>query len=98
MARNLASEKVSLVSHWYRAKSAVGAIAVNTPGLGEMRWPIPEPGWCQEGSGHANPETAGDKYNHLRPEYLKDFVAGIEAFWTEVDAFTDVHRRLATAR
>ena len=40
----------------------------------------------------------GDKYNHPRPEYLKDFVAGIEAFWAELDAFTDVHRRLATVR
>lgn len=49
-------------------------------------------------AGHSTDGGTGDKYNHLRPEYLKDFVAGIEAFWAEVDAFTDVHRRLATVK
>lgn len=44
-------------------------------------------------AGHSTDAGTGDKYNHLRPDYLKDFIAAIEAFWDEVGEFTDVHRR-----
>jgi len=46
-------------------------------------------------AGHSTDRGTGDKYNHLRPDYLKEFIAAIECFWAEVDAFTNVHRRLA---
>ena len=44
-------------------------------------------------AGHSTDGGTGDKYNHLRPDYLQEFIAAIEQFWAEVDAFTDVHRR-----
>lgn len=44
-------------------------------------------------AGHRTDSGSGDKYNHLRPDYLKDFIAAVEEFWSEVDEFTDVHRR-----
>ena len=44
-------------------------------------------------AGHSTDGGTGDKYNHLRPDYLQEFIAAIEQFWVEVDAFTDVHRR-----
>lgn len=43
-------------------------------------------------AGHATGTGTGRKYDHLRPDYLREFVAGVEAFWLEVDAFTSVHR------
>ncbi len=42
---------------------------------------------------HATDAGTGDIYNHLRPEYLSDFVAGVESFWREVGRFTDAHLR-----
>ncbi|MDB5715222.1 MAG: hypothetical protein JWO15_2619, partial [Sphingomonadales bacterium] len=42
-------------------------------------------------AGHATDDGTGDRYNHLRPAYLTDFIAGIEAFWTEVSKHTNVH-------
>lgn len=45
--------------------------------------------------GHSTDTGSGDKYNHLRPEYLREFVSAIEMFWAEVDQFTDVHRKCA---
>jgi len=52
--------------------------------------------------GHSE-EGTGANYTHLRPEYLKDFIASTEAFWDRVGAFTGVHLRyqiydLASAR
>ncbi|UZK67860.1 hypothetical protein [Sphingomonas sp. M1-B02] len=44
-------------------------------------------------AGHTTEDGCGDRYNHLRPEYLMEFVAGIEAFWSEVGRFTSVHLR-----
>ncbi len=29
---------------------------------------------------------------HLRPEYLKDFIAAVEGYWEEMDGLTRVHR------
>jgi len=43
-------------------------------------------------AGHSEQGT-GANYTHLRPEYLKEFVASTEAFWAAVDDFTDAHRR-----
>lgn len=42
-------------------------------------------------AGHATDAGTGDRYNHLRPGYLMDFIAGVEAFWAEVGKFTSVH-------
>lgn len=44
-------------------------------------------------SGHATDAGTGDKYNHLRPDYMKELIAAVEQFWKEVDHFTDNHRR-----
>jgi len=35
----------------------------------------------------------GRNYSHLRPEYLKDFIAAIESYWEEMDLLTTAHRR-----
>jgi integrase len=47
-------------------------------------------------AGHSTDGGTGDKYNHLRPDYLQEFIAAIEQFWVEVDVYTDVHRRPVT--
>ena len=44
-------------------------------------------------AGHATDDGTGDRYNHLRPSYLTDFIEGIESFWKEVGRFTDAHLR-----
>lgn len=43
-------------------------------------------------SGH-NEQGTGAHYTHLRPEYLREFIASTEAFWAEVGEHTDVHLR-----
>ncbi|MGI9361635.1 MAG: tyrosine-type recombinase/integrase [Parasphingorhabdus sp.] len=43
-------------------------------------------------AGHSEPGS-GRHYNHLRPEYLEEFVEGVEAYWTGMDRYTSVHRR-----
>ena len=43
-------------------------------------------------AGHATSTGTGGKYDHLRPDYLREFIGGVEEFWREVDAFTSVHR------
>lgn len=43
-------------------------------------------------AGHSEPGS-GRHYSHLRPEYLKEFVEGVEAYWAGMDRFTDIHRR-----
>lgn len=35
---------------------------------------------------HSTDGGTGDKYNHLRPDYLNDLVAAIEEFWRDIDA------------
>jgi len=45
-------------------------------------------------SGHAGEGTNKRNYRHLRPDYLADLVEAVEAFWADIDAFTDVHRRI----
>ncbi|MBV8970752.1 MAG: hypothetical protein JO290_00505 [Sphingomonadaceae bacterium] len=44
-------------------------------------------------AGHAPRKGSGRNYSHLRPEYLREFVAAIEGYWAEMDRLTTVHRR-----
>lgn len=44
-------------------------------------------------AGHSTEKGSGRNYTHLRPEYLKDFVAAIEAYWAEMLRYTKVHVR-----
>ncbi len=44
-------------------------------------------------SGHAGEGTGRRNYSHLRPEYLRQFIANVEAYWAEMDSLTKVHRR-----
>lgn len=43
-------------------------------------------GHVQDGGG------TGKNYTHLRPEYLKEFIAAVEDYWSEMDAITSAHR------
>ena len=43
-------------------------------------------------AGHSSERGSGRNYTHLRPEYLKDFIAAVEAYWREMDGLTKVHR------
>ncbi len=43
-------------------------------------------------AGHSEPGS-GRNYSHLRPEYLKEFMAATEAYWEEVGRLTKVHLR-----
>jgi integrase len=60
-----------------------------------------------QASGHAGEGTGRRNYSHLRPEYLRQFITNVEAYWADMDSLTKVHRRsqvgpkvidLATAR
>lgn len=42
-------------------------------------------------AGHAGTGTNKKNYRHLRPDYLKEFIEGVEAYWRRVGQFTDVH-------
>jgi integrase len=44
-------------------------------------------------AGHAGEGTNKRNYRHLRPEYLKEFIEGVEAFWREVGKHTTSHLR-----
>lgn len=46
-----------------------------------------------EAAGHSTERGSGRNYTHLRPEYLKDFIEGVELLWTELDHLTGAHRR-----
>src|SRR3546814_994996 len=43
-------------------------------------------------AGHSSERGSGRNYTHLRPEYLKDFIEAVEAYWREMDRRTKVHR------
>jgi site-specific recombinase XerD len=43
-------------------------------------------------AGHSE-EGTGANYTHLRPEYLREFIASTEAFWAAVGEHTDAHLR-----
>jgi site-specific recombinase XerD len=42
-------------------------------------------------AGHRGTGTNNRHYRHLRPEYLTQFVEGVEAFWSDVGKLTKVH-------
>ncbi len=44
-------------------------------------------------AGHAGDSTNKRHYRHLRPDYLRDFIAGVEDYWSEVGKFTKAHLR-----
>jgi hypothetical protein len=44
-------------------------------------------------AGHSGEQGSGRNYTHLRPEYLKDFMAATEAYWEEMGKLTKVHLR-----
>lgn len=44
-------------------------------------------------AGHAGTGTNKRNYRHLRPGYLKEFVAGVEDYWAKVGQFTTAHLR-----
>lgn len=44
-------------------------------------------------AGHSSEQGSGANYTHMRPEYLREFIASTEAFWRSVDEYTRVHRR-----
>ena len=44
-------------------------------------------------AGHNSEKGSGRNYTHLRPEYLNEFVAAVEGYWSEMDKHTTAHRR-----
>ena len=44
-------------------------------------------------AGHSGETVNKRNYMHLRPEYLAQFVDGVEEYWAEMDRHTRVHRR-----
>jgi integrase len=44
-------------------------------------------------AGHAGEGTNKRNYRHLRPEYLKEFIEGVEVFWRKVGEHTKAHLR-----
>jgi GT2 family glycosyltransferase len=44
-------------------------------------------------AGHSGDTTNKRNYRHLRPEYLRDFIAGMEDYWSEVGKLTKAHLR-----
>jgi integrase len=44
-------------------------------------------------AGHAGVGTNKKNYRHLRPGYLGEFIAGVEAYWEKVGAHTKAHLR-----
>lgn len=42
-------------------------------------------------AGHSGEGTNKKNYRHLRPGYLKELVAGVEAYWRKVGEHTDAH-------
>lgn len=44
-------------------------------------------------SGHNRRRGSGRAYTHLRPEYQRDLIAAVEAYWADLDRLTMAHRR-----
>ncbi len=45
-------------------------------------------------AGHVGAEKgSGRNYTHLRPEYLRELIQAVEAYWANMDTLTRVHRR-----
>ncbi len=49
-------------------------------------------------AGHRGLGTNQKHYRHLRPEYLGDFIDGVESFWADVGRHTDAHLRYQNHR
>jgi hypothetical protein len=59
---------------------------------GCKRWGCPQ-AQIDAAAGHSSERGSGRNYTHLRPEYLKDFIAAIEEYWHQMDSLTKAHRR-----
>lgn len=44
-------------------------------------------------AGHVGDGTGKRNYRHLRPDYLGELIAGVEAYWAEIARYTTVHMR-----
>lgn len=44
-------------------------------------------------AGHVGEGTGKRNYRHLRPDYLGELIAGVEAYWAEIGRYTTVHMR-----
>ena len=44
-------------------------------------------------AGHVGEGTGKRNYRHVRPDYLAEFIAGVEAYWAEISRYTEVHLR-----
>ena len=44
-------------------------------------------------AGHRGDGTNKRHYRHIRPEYLTQFIDGVESLWADVGKFTDAHLR-----
>jgi len=44
-------------------------------------------------AGHNSEKGSGRNYTHLRPEYLREFIAAVEEYWQEMRTHTQVHLR-----
>lgn len=44
-------------------------------------------------AGHVGEGTGKRNYRHLRPDYLGELMAGVEAYWAEIGRYTTVHMR-----
>lgn len=49
-------------------------------------------------AGHAGVGTNKRNYRHLRPDYLQEFVIGVETYWQKVGKFTHAHVHPSVAR
>lgn len=49
-------------------------------------------GQIDAAAGHSEPGS-GRAYSHLRPEYLREFIAAVESYWSDLDKLTTAHRR-----
>lgn len=49
-------------------------------------------GQIDAAAGHSEPGS-GRAYSHLRPEYLRELIAAVESYWSDMDKLTKVHRR-----
>ncbi len=53
---------------------------------------VPE-GQIETAAGHRGDGTNKRHYRHIRPEYLTDFIDGVEALWHDVGKLTNAHLR-----
>jgi integrase len=44
-------------------------------------------------AGHSSEQGSGRNYTHLRPEYLREFIEAVEAYWADMRTLTSAHLR-----